>query len=121
MLYRRVLLDSGIVVRLKSPLGGNMSDNGSKNIGWFLAGLSLGAIAAILYTPRSGRETREAIVTGMDDGREYLASLGRNARQQVNDWVGSGKKMVDGKKRQINAAIDAAREAKHEAAAEKHS
>jgi gas vesicle protein len=99
-----------------------MSDNSSKNnIGWFLAGLSLGAVAAILYAPKSGRETRKAIVTGMDDGREYLASLGRNARQQVSDWVDSGKEMVSGKKRQVSAAIEAAREARHEAAAEKHS
>jgi len=100
-----------------------MSDdnNSSKNIGWFLAGLSLGAIAAILYAPKSGRETRKAIVTGMDDGREYLASLGRNARQQVSDWVDSGKEMVSGKKRQINAAIDAVREARHDATAEKRS
>jgi gas vesicle protein len=100
-----------------------MSDdnNSSKNIGWFLAGLSLGAVAAILYAPKSGRETRKAIVTGMDDGREYLASLGRNARQQVSDWVDSGKEMVSGKKRQINAAIDAVREARHDATAEKRS
>jgi len=100
-----------------------MSDdnNSSKNIGWFLAGLSLGAVAAILYAPKSGRETRKAIVTGMDDGREYLASLGRNARQQVSDWVDSGKEMVSGKKRQINAAIDAVREARHDAVAEKRS
>src|ERR1700674_4299753 len=98
-----------------------MSDNRINNIGWFLAGLGLGPLAAILYAPKSGRETREAIVTGVDDGRKYLASLGRNAREQVSDWVASGKQIVTDKKRQVSAAIDAGREAMHDAAAEKRS
>ncbi len=98
-----------------------MSDNRNNNIGWFLAGLGIGAVAAILYAPKSGRETRKAIVTGVDDGREYLASLGRDARDQIGDWVASGKKIVTDKKRQVGAAIDAGREAIHEATADKRS
>jgi gas vesicle protein len=98
-----------------------MSDNRGINIGWFLAGLSVGAVAAILYAPKSGRETRKAIATGLDGGREHLASLGRDARQQVSDWVDSGKKIVAGTKRQVNAAVDAGREAIHDATAEKRS
>ena len=91
-----------------------MSDNRNINIGWFLAGLGLGAVAAILYAPKSGRETREAIATGVDDGRKYLTSLGRNAREHVSDWVASGKQMVTDKKRQVSAAIDAGREDMHD-------
>ncbi|HLJ26394.1 MAG TPA: YtxH domain-containing protein [Candidatus Angelobacter sp.] len=92
-----------------------MSDN-RNNIGWFLAGLGLGAAVAILYAPKSGRETRQAIVTGVDDGREYLTSVGRNARDQISDWVASGKKIVTGKKQQVSAAIDAGRDAMRNAA-----
>jgi gas vesicle protein len=99
-------------------MGGNMSDDRSNNIGWFLAGLGLGTVAAILYAPKSGRETREAIVAGVDDGREYLASFGRNARQQISNLVASGKKIVTTKKRQVNAVVNAGREAMHGVAAE---
>jgi gas vesicle protein len=98
-----------------------MSDNRTNKIGWFLAGLGLGAVVAILYAPKSGRDTREAIATGVDDGREYLASLGRDARQELSEWVDSGKKIVAGTKRQVSAAVDAGREAIHEATAEKRS
>jgi gas vesicle protein len=98
-----------------------MSDNRTNNIGWFLAGLGLGVVVAIVYAPKSGRDTRKAIMTGVDDGREYLASLGRDTRQQVSDWVDSGKKIVVGAKRQVNAAVDAGREAIHGATAEKRS
>jgi gas vesicle protein len=90
-----------------------MSNNRMNDVGWFLGGLGLGAVVAILFTPKSGRETRTAILTAVDDGREYLTSLGRDAGQQISDWVDFGKKTVAGKKRQVNAAVDAGREATH--------
>jgi len=96
-----------------------MSDDHNKNIGWFLAGLGLGTVIAILYAPKSGRETRKAIVAGVDDGREYLVSFGRNTRRQISNLVASGKKLVTTKKRQGNTAVDAGREGRHGAAAEK--
>jgi gas vesicle protein len=98
-----------------------MSDNRSNTIGWFVAGLGLGAVTALLFAPKSGRETRKAIATGVDDSRKYLATLGQNAREQVSDWVSTGKKMVTDKRRQVSAAIDAGREAMHDGAAEKSS
>ncbi|HET7870911.1 MAG TPA: YtxH domain-containing protein [Terriglobales bacterium] len=98
-----------------------MSDNRTNNIGWFLAGLGLGSAVAILFGPKSGRDTRKAMVTAVDDGREYLASLGRDARQQVSDWVDSEKKIFADTRRQVNAAVDAGREAIDEATVEKRS
>lgn len=95
-----------------------MSDNRNITIGWFLAGLGIGAAAGVLFAPKSGRETRKAIATGVDDGREYVASLGRGAREQVSEWVDSGKKIVVDGKRHVKAAVDAGREAIHEATAE---
>lgn len=96
-----------------------MSDNRNITIGWFLAGLGIGATAGVLFAPKSGRETRKAMATRVDDGREYVASLGRDAREQVSEWVDSGKKAIAGSKRPVKAAVDAGREALHEATAEK--
>jgi gas vesicle protein len=101
--------------------GGKMSDQRNNSIGWFLAGLGLGTAVALLYAPKSGRETREAIATGVDDGRKYLVSMGQNAREQVNNWAVSGKKAIIDKKRQVNAGIDAAREAMRNIPEEKSS
>jgi hypothetical protein len=47
--------------------------------------------------------------------------MGRDAQAQINDWVATGKKTVIDKKRQVNAGIDAAREAMREAPVEKSS
>ena len=56
-----------------------MADNDSNNIGWFLAGLGLGALVGVLYAPKSGKETRDSIVQGAMEGRDYVVSRGRQA------------------------------------------
>jgi gas vesicle protein len=70
-----------------------MSDDRT-NVGWFLAGLGLGSVVAILFAPKSGRETRKAIATGVRDSREYLASLGRNASEHATTLSDSEKGSV---------------------------
>ena len=96
-----------------------MSDRDSGNsFMWFLAGLGFGALLGVLYAPRSGRETREAIKNTAQEGTEYLKNRGREARETVSQWVDRGKDMVGQKKEQISAAIDATRQAYREAAGE---
>ena len=93
-----------------------MSDRESSNsFMWFLAGLGFGALMGVLYAPRSGRETREAIRNTAQEGGEYLKTRGRDARETVSQWVDRGKDVVSQKKDQINAAIDATRQAYREA------
>ena len=58
-----------------------MADHG-KTSSWFVVGLSVGALAAILYAPKSGRETRRAISQGVNDGVKHLTALGRDARER---------------------------------------
>lgn len=93
-----------------------MSDRESSNsFMWFLAGLGFGALMGVLYAPRSGRETREAIRNTAQEGGEYLKNRSREARDSVSQWVDRGKDVVSQKKDQISAAIDATRQAYREA------
>lgn len=96
-----------------------MSDDRNNSIGWFIAGLGLGALVGVLYAPKSGRETRENILNSLDEGREYLTSRGRETREQINSWVERGKDSVRGQKDQITSAIEAGRQAYREAAEKK--
>jgi gas vesicle protein len=96
-----------------------MSDRDSGNsFMWFLAGLGFGALLGVLYAPRSGRETREAIKNTAQEGSDYLKNRSREARETVSQWVDRGKDMVNQKKDQISAAIDATRQAYREASGE---
>lgn len=96
-----------------------MSDRDNTNsFMWFLAGLGFGALLGVLYAPRSGRETREAIKNSAQEGSEYLKTRGREARDTMNQWVDRGKDVVGQQKDKISAAIDASRQAYREAADE---
>lgn len=88
-----------------------MSDRDNNGVLWFLAGLGLGALAGVLYAPRSGRETRQAILDATDDGREYLTARGQVAREQVSQWTNRGKEALNQQKEQFKAAYEAGRQA----------
>lgn len=91
-----------------------MSENNGNSFLWFLAGLGIGALAGVLYAPRSGRETREALMERAEEGREYLANRTRQAREQVTQAVERGRTTFSRVKEQGSAAIDAARQAYRE-------
>jgi gas vesicle protein len=93
-----------------------MSDRDSgNNFMWFLAGLGFGALMGVLYAPRSGRETREAIRNSAQEGSEYLKTRGREARESVNQWVERGKDVVSRKREELGSALDSAKQAYREA------
>jgi gas vesicle protein len=93
-----------------------MSDRDSSNsFLWFLAGLGFGALMGVLYAPRSGRETRDALMNTAQEGGEYIKTRGREAKETVSQWVDRGKDVVSQKKEQISSAIDATRQAYREA------
>lgn len=96
-----------------------MSDRDSgNNFMWFLAGLGFGALLGVLYAPRSGRETRDAIMSSAQEGKEYLRTRGRDARETVNQWVDRSKEVVGRQKEQFSQAAEAARQAYREASGE---
>jgi gas vesicle protein len=96
-----------------------MSDRDNSNsFLWFVAGLGFGALMGVLYAPRSGRDTRDALLNTAQEGSEYLKNRGKEARETVSQWVDRGKDVVSQKKEQISSAIDATRQAYRDAAGE---
>lgn len=82
------------------------NDNGVSGLGWFLAGLGVGAVVGVLYAPKAGKETREDLVASAMDakeraavlaqqGRERAAQLAEQGKQQVNEYVDRGKEYYD--------------------------
>jgi gas vesicle protein len=92
-----------------------MADENGNSFLWFLAGLGLGAVAGVLYAPRSGDETREALRSKAEEGRERLRHHAREARSHASDWVDRGRDVLSQQKDQFRAAYDAGRQAYHEA------
>lgn len=93
-----------------------MSDRDSGNsFMWFLAGLGFGALVGVLYAPRPGKETRDAILNSAQEGREYIKNRSRDARESMNEWVDRGREVVNRQKDQFGSAIEAGRQAYREA------
>jgi gas vesicle protein len=92
-----------------------MSDRDSNSLVWFLAGLGVGALVGVLYAPRSGSETREALRSKADEGREVLRNRAQQAREQASQWVDRGREVLNQQKEQFRSAYEAGREAYHEA------
>jgi gas vesicle protein len=88
-----------------------MSDqDGGNSFVWFLAGLGIGAMAGVLYAPRSGDETREVLLSKAQEGTEKARQQARKAREQAGDWMERGRDAVNQQKDQVRSAIDAARQ-----------
>jgi len=95
-----------------------MSDNNGNSFVWFLAGLGVGALVGVLYAPRSGSETREALRARAEEGRDYVRDRARVARDQASQWVDRGRDVVGQQKEQFRAAYEAGRQAYQEATTE---
>lgn len=67
----------------------------SSGFSWFLAGLGIGALVGVLYAPKSGRETREELLSNARDGSEYLKTRSREAATQVNAYTERGRERVN--------------------------
>lgn len=95
-----------------------MADRDGNSFVWFLAGLGLGALAGVLYAPRSGNETREVLRARAEEGREYVRSRAREAAGQASQWADRGREAVNTQKEQFRAAYEAGRQAYQEATAQ---
>src|SRR3982074_3336285 len=100
----------------------NDNESGISGLGWFLAGLGIGALAGVLYAPKAGKETREELVASALDARDRAAVLAQQAqdkaaelaaqgKQQGSAYVERGKGLVQEQQEKVSAAIDAGKEA----------
>ena len=66
-------------------------NSGMGGLGWFLAGLGLGALAGVLYAPKAGSETREDLMNSALDAKERAAALAQHGVDKANQYVDQGK------------------------------
>lgn len=89
-------------------------DNSGAGVGFFLAGLGIGAVLALLFAPRSGKETRDLIAQKAEEGRDYVKTKSEEIRKQAEDAVEKGKDLVNKQKDLLSAALEAGKQAYQE-------
>ena len=85
--------------------------NGASKVAYFLAGMGLGAIVALLLAPRSGKETRDYLTQKAEEGRGYVTTKGREIRGQAEAAVDRARDVVAKQKEQLSAALEAGKQA----------
>jgi len=90
---------------------------------WFLVGLSLGALAGVMYAPQAGERTRELLRSKAGEGRDLMFNKGGDlreqagrVREQAGDFADRGRQAVTRQIDQFQAAVEAGRQAYREAA-----
>ena len=77
----------------------------------FLSGAALGAVAALLLAPQTGRESREQLRGYGRRAEDNLRDLAGRAGEALEEVVEEGKEFVDSKKAVLREAFDVGREA----------
>jgi gas vesicle protein len=74
-----------------------MSDEAdySGRLTWFLTGAVIGAVVAILYAPKSGKDTRKLLSRTGRRGKEALEDTGKDIAEAGRDMFERGRKLVD--------------------------
>jgi gas vesicle protein len=73
------------------------SNNAGLALGLLFIGLAIGAVAALLCAPKTGKQMRRTLRRKYEDAREAIEDLG----DQAEDWVEKGSDWADKAKARV--------------------
>jgi gas vesicle protein len=89
-------------------------ENGANKLTYFLIGFGLGAVVALLFAPKSGKELREDIAERTRRGIEKAGETYETAREKAKEIVQEAKETVSRGKERLAAAVEAGKQAYRE-------
>lgn len=88
--------------------------SGGAYLGWFLLGVTVGGLAALLLTPRSGEENRELLSEHGTDLARRAQEMAAEAQGRAGEWLDKSREVVEEQTQLLRGAFDAGREAMRE-------
>lgn len=70
-------------------------EEGPSRIAWFLTGAVIGAAVAILYAPKSGKDTRQLLTDRTQRGKEAVTETTQDLTDASRDMFERGRKVVE--------------------------
>jgi gas vesicle protein len=80
----------------------------------FLGGALAGAVAGVLFAPKSGEETRRALKGYAKRAEEEVIEKAKEARIALDETIERGKQFMAEKRADVEAAVKAGKEAMKE-------
>jgi gas vesicle protein len=94
-----------------------MADQGHDSaayLGWFFLGTLVGAAAALLLAPKTGRETRDLLTGRGEDFWQRASEVAGDAQTRASDVLEKGRGFVEEQAQRLRSAFDAGRSAMRE-------
>ena len=70
-------------------------EEGSNTLAWFLTGAVIGATVALLYAPRSGKDTRQFITDKTQQGKDAVTEGSKDILDAGRDMFERGRRLVE--------------------------
>ncbi len=76
-------------------VGTEESEGGSGRFAWFLTGALIGATVALLYAPKSGKDTRKYISDKATQGKDVISDSTMDVVDAGREMFERGRKLVE--------------------------
>jgi gas vesicle protein len=84
------------------------------HLGWFLFGATLGALAGLLLTPRTGEENRSYLSDRGGELARRAQELAVEAQDRAGEWIDKSRELFEDQTQRLMGAFEAGREAMRE-------
>jgi gas vesicle protein len=89
-------------------------NDGAGYLGWFLLGGVLGAAAALLLTPRTGRETRDMLAEHSGEFARRAQEVATEAQGRAGEWLDKSRELFEEQTQRLMTAFEAGKDAMRE-------
>ena len=83
-------------------------------LGWFFLGGVLGAAAALLMAPKTGRETREILAERSNEVAKRAQAMASDAQGRAGEWFDKSRELFEEQTQRLMTAFEAGKDAMRE-------
>jgi gas vesicle protein len=80
-------------------------------LGWFFLGGVLGAAAALLMAPKTGRETRELLAERSNEVARRAQEMATDAQGRAGEWFDKSRELFEEQTQRLMTAFEAGKDA----------
>jgi gas vesicle protein len=83
-------------------------------LGWFFLGGIIGAAAALLVAPKTGRQTRDLLLERGNELARRAQEIATDAQGRAGDWLDKSREVFEEQTQRLMSAFEAGKDAMRE-------
>jgi len=83
-------------------------------LGWFFLGGVIGAVAALLVAPKTGKETREILSERSNEVAKRAQAMATDAQGRAGEWFDKSRELFEEQTQRLMTAFEAGKDAMRE-------